>query len=148
MQGGDERIGALDGRRAIAIQRQCGSVVDVLHAANEHVAQVVERVRRLYRKQSDRQRHALVWLQGLHACGIERPRLIGKMAHFHRWDAGQCLSANGLGGQPPVAGDQIAQMRQSRVASIRFELIPVRNVVRSEMKSASSLARSSSLNAS
>ena len=46
MQGGDEVVRALGDGGAISVQCQLGGIVDVLHAANEHLTQVVECARR------------------------------------------------------------------------------------------------------
>ncbi len=126
MQRGDEVIGALDGSGAIAVQRQLGGIVDVLHAANEHLTQVVERPRRLARQQGDRQRHPFVRLQGLHTSCVERPGLFGEVTHLDRWYPGQRNGADRLRRQPALTGHQIAQVRQRRVASIRLEVVPGR----------------------
>jgi len=126
VQGRHQSIGALDGRGPIVVQRSLGGIVNVLHAADEHLAQVVECTGRLDRQQRYGQSGPLARFECLHSRGVERLGFLGEVAHLHRWDVGQGSGADHLRGQPALASDQVAQVAQRRIGGVGPELVPGR----------------------
>ena len=100
-------IGALHGCCAIALESQLGCRVDVLHAADEHLAQVIQGARRLNRNEGHDQRRSLVWLQRLHARGVQRLGFLSEVLHLHGWSVGQGGKTDSLRCQPALADHQV-----------------------------------------
>ena len=100
-QQGDQGIDLFLVLAPIGIKRLLGLVMHLLHKAQEHFSEVVQRLRRADTGERDGQGGPFGFPEAIHLRNIQRPRLVGKALQLSFWDAIDRMSSGIEGLKPP-----------------------------------------------
>jgi hypothetical protein len=121
----DECIGLLLVLLPVFLQRFLALVVQLLHASNQHIRQVVQGLRGSDTNQGHGECQLFQLLGGLHPGGVHGPRFIRKALQFGFRNPLQGLSCRIQGLQPPDMDEMLAEMFQRGLFGFPFELLPL-----------------------
>jgi hypothetical protein len=124
MQDRDELIGSALLTPPVIRKGLFAAVVDLGHAFDEGLTQVVEGASHLRPDEGRRQRVALLRLDLQHAGGVQALRLGGEVLDLHMSDGFKGRGPDIEGLQPVEAVDQVLEVRQRRSSCIFSDGVP------------------------